>query len=259
MNSHVVQATVTRGPAAAGTWRHVAGWEGAAMGGLLRILLTVPGEDGAAADGQADARRRAAAVARRVSAWAARLTRFHPASELMRLNDANHASTAVGPTLGAVLAWADQARQASRGIVDVTLLTERLAAERDVPLERSPTDALAWRITRAGRRALVERSQPFAFDLDGVAKGWIADRALALLTDFAGAIVDADGDLALAVAPGDNLEIGVADPFRPGRIAAVLRVPATSPPRRQTLGIATSGISVHRWGTAGNRGPRATI
>ena len=41
-------------------------------------------------------------------------------------------------------------------------------------------------------------------DLDGVAKGWLADRAVALLRGYPAAIVDADGDVAAQLAEGER-------------------------------------------------------
>ena len=85
------------------------------------------------------------------------------------------------------------------------------------------------------------------FDLDGVGKGWLADRALGLLCTHPTALVDGDGDVALMLAPGTAWPIGVADPRRAGLDLVVL-TPSTGrrdPPRR--FGLATSGTSVHRW------------
>jgi thiamine biosynthesis lipoprotein len=78
-----------------------------------------------------------------------------------------------------------------------------------------------------------------------VAKGWIADRALRLLDRYPAALVDADGDIALSVDPRTGWTIGVADPADPDGDLAGLD-PGRVGPRR--LGVATSGIDVHRWG-----------
>ena len=95
------------------------------------------------------------------------------------------------------------------------------------------------------------RSPGTRFDLDGVAKGWIADRALRLLDRYPGAVVDADGDIAVRVAPGDSWEIGVADPRgsrRPPRGRRADRRARWPGRGRRTWGVATSGTSVHRFG-----------
>jgi thiamine biosynthesis lipoprotein ApbE len=75
------------------------------------------------------ARRDAVRVLGRMRTWAGRLTRFEAGSDLMRLNADPRAIVPVGPTLAAVLDWARAAEAATDGIVDVTLLDARLAAE----------------------------------------------------------------------------------------------------------------------------------
>ena len=241
-----------------------------AMGGGLGIHLAVA----AAADvptAEADAAR----VADRVRAWAGRLTRHDPASDLMRANADPRASVPVRPTLAASLRWAADAADTSGGIVDATLLRERLAAEAPAPLGPSPrgpaseelrgvswarpgdgTSSRAparrvgtrptWRLEASGHgSAILHRELGTAFDLDGVAKGWIADRALALLDRHPGALVDADGDIAIRSADGDSWEVSVADPRTPGAELAVFVLPGARLGAR--YGLATSGISVHRW------------
>ncbi len=95
------------------------------------------------------------------------------------------------------------------------------------------------------------RPSGLRFDLDGVGKGWLADRALALLHSE-GALVDADGDIAMRAAPGDRWEIGVGDPRDDDVVLGVL-VLAGGPREARTYGVATSGTSVHRWGPADHR------
>lgn len=233
--------------------QHVLAWEGPLMGGTGAIDLTLG--PGAGSEDLADALRLGRSVARRLGAWADRLSRFRPASDLSRLN----AGPAVGrarPTLAAVLAWAIEAAEETDGIVDVSRLDDRLAAEDPAAVDPGadgpdPIAALAdgpddprWRLRRSGRGAIVTRAPGVRIDLDGVAKGWLADRALRLLAAAPGALVDADGDLAARVAPGDTREVAVANP-RGGDIAT-LRLTAGSTP--EAFGVATSGTTVHRWG-----------
>lgn len=231
-----------------------------AMGGRLGVHVAVADVADLAA-----AERDAARVAARVRAWAGRLTRHDAASDLMRANGDPRGATPVRPTLAAALRWAADAAELTGGIVDVTLLRERLAAEATGPADESmtPADAAsgpvalparpsdpasrpAWRVEPAPHRgALLHRGPGVAFDLDGVAKGWIADRALALLDHYPGALVDADGDLAIRTAEGDAWEVGVADPRTPGAELAVFVLPGARLGAR--YGLATSGISIHRW------------
>jgi thiamine biosynthesis lipoprotein len=230
------------------------------MGGGLGVHVAIA-DDTALVAAELDAAR----VAARVRAWAGRLTRHDAASDLMRANADPRGATPVRPTLAATLRWAADAADLTGGIVDATLLRERLAAESTTPAVPPPAPAdlrarpghsasrPGWRLEVTRHRgALLHRDPGIAFDLDGVAKGWIADRALALLDRHPGALVDADGDLAIRSAEGDAWVVGVADPRTPGAELAVFVLPGASLGAR--YGLATSGISVHRWaGTDGER------
>ncbi|HYN48167.1 MAG TPA: FAD:protein FMN transferase, partial [Candidatus Nanopelagicales bacterium] len=193
----------------------------------------------------------------RILAWSRLLTRHDPASPLMRLNDDPRAMVPVHPTLAAALAWAADAGRMTGGLVDVTRLAERLAAESGGDVSVEPADVTAprapgWRLDVDGRRrTTVARAPGTRLDLDGVGKGWIADRALHLLDRHPGAVVDADGDVALRVAAGDRWEIGVADPRGADDLLAVIVLadePGAPGRGRRTWGVATSGTSVHRFG-----------
>ena len=70
------------------------------MGGTVGVHL-LPADDGP--DTDADARRAAQSVLRRLSAWAERLTRFTTTSDLARLNDSPAVRVPVSPTLAAAL------------------------------------------------------------------------------------------------------------------------------------------------------------
>ena len=180
----------------------------------------------------------------RLASWASRLTRFEPGSELTRLNAATSGSVQVGPTMAAVLDWAREAEGRTSGLVDVAMLDARLAAEAGVTSNPPPAPARRWSVRRLPRGAIVERPPGLRFDLDGIAKGWLADRALALAPGRS-AMVDADGDIAARVAPGDSWAIGIADPTDPDDLLAVVRLTAKGSPL--LAGLATSGTSVHRW------------
>lgn len=227
-----------------------ASWSGLSMGGRLEVRIAVP------APALSEASRTAARVGGRVAAWASRLTRFTATSDLARLNaERSERLSAVRPTLAAVLEWSRQAAQHSAGSVDVALLDARLAAEypTDNAIFVGPSPSLdagttpSWSVAWSGRRAVVERQPGTEFDLDGVAKGWIADRAAALLRHWPGALVDADGDIALHVTPGVEWIVGVQDPRAPeGRLLASFCFVGDRSWRR-SFGVATSGTSVHRW------------
>lgn len=222
------------------------------MGGTLSVFIhTLPDQAAAA---QLDARR----TAQRVETWAARLTRFSDTSHLSRLNSAAEASVPVRPTLAAALDWAKLAEQRSEGVVDSTLLDARLAAESGTPL--APQSASAdwtWNVLAQGRTSEVRRAPGVRIDLDGTAKGWVADRAADLLARWPGVAVDADGDISVRADRGVEWLIDVADPR--------LEAGGHEPPPLTTLrlrggtswsasyGVATSGTSVHRWQLANGR------
>lgn len=185
----------------------------------------------------------------RIETWAGRLTRFSPDSELMRLNAATEWLVPIGPTLTAVLDWARMAEGMSDGLVDPSLLDERLAAEAGLDPSIPAIAGRRWSLRRTARGAAVEREPGVRFDLGGVAKGWLADRALAI-TPGRSALVDGDGDVAIRVAPGDTWAVGIGDPRAEGTLLGALELGATDDTPR-TWGIATSGTSVHRWAHAG--------
>lgn len=212
------------------------------MGGRVSVFATDPG----------DAERLEAACGRildRVEAWAGRLTRFASESELMRLNASPADLVQVGPTLTAVLDWARQAEGMTDGLVDVALLDERLAAEMGTDPARVMRAGRRWSLRRLAHGSLVERRPGVRFDLGGVAKGWLADRALAI-SPGRSAMVDADGDVAVRVAAGDTWGIGIGDPREHDTLLGGIELAGGEDGASRTFGIATSGISVHRWTTS---------
>lgn len=233
------------------------------MGGSLVLRLAHQPRAGDAVARQAVSRD-LERVARRVDRWASHLTRFNDTSDLSALNaDPGLSPVSVPPTLAATLAWAERAMDLCPGLVDVTLLDERLAAETGPmgtpsPTAASPTPApgtrARWHLVRRARGGTVVRRGTFRFDLDGVAKGWIADRALGLLARYPGAMVDADGDIALRLDDDIAWDIAIADPRRADDILAVLRLDGRLP--GGLVGVATSGTSVHRWQDAADGSPR---
>jgi thiamine biosynthesis lipoprotein len=212
------------------------------MGGRVSIHLL----DAAASDALEAA---GARVLARVEAWAARLTRFSDRSELSRLNAARRGRVAIGATLTAVLDWARTAEGLTDGLVDVAMLDARLAAETGQRPDGPLPAGRRWSLRREHRGAVVRRDPGLHFDLDGVAKGWLADRALDIAPGRS-AVVDGDGDVAVRAAPGDAWAIGIADPRDPGSRLGVLDLRADGDTARR-WGVATSGTSVHRWARPG--------
>ena len=214
-------------------------WSAPSMGGRLSIAISADNErsDEALAD--------AARCGNRVNAWAARLTRFSDQSELSRLNASPSPEVEVGPTLRAVLDWARTSGERTDGIVDAALLDARLGAESGTT---SPGTDSVWRIDARGRIGIVARQPGVKLDLDGIAKGWLADRAADLLSIWPGVAVDADGDIAIRADVDVEWLIDVADPRSEAGAAplATLKISGGSGWTR-CYGVATSGTSVHRW------------
>ena len=100
---------------------------------------------------------------------------------------------------------------------------------------------------RGARTTWIRRPAGLRFDLDGVAKGWLADRALALLGRYPAAVVDADGDLAIRLERGRSWWIGIGDPDDPAMDLTTVRLVGDGPIGPSRFGIATSGTSIHRW------------
>jgi thiamine biosynthesis lipoprotein len=212
-----------------------------AMGGRLVVHLAAAVDDERA---RHDARR----LLSRIGRWADRLSRHLETSELSALNADPRSSVPVGPTLGAVL-WAGlEAADESDCLVDITLLDARLDAEASPSTVLPSSGPRTWSLASGPRRTVVvHRPLGVRFDLGGVAKGWIADRGLELLSSWPSAVVDADGDLAVRCAPGHIWAVAVDDPRTDGAMLAILHLsaPRTGWPVR--WGVATSGTSVHRW------------
>jgi thiamine biosynthesis lipoprotein len=210
------------------------------MGGRLAVHLEA---DGRASEAAHSSRR----VAARIDRWAARLTRYTSESDLSVLNADPRPAVSVRPTLAAALRAGQFANEASEGLADVTLLDARLAAELGTDLGMA-SRAGEWRLSR-GRRgsAILRRPAGLHFDLGGVGKGWIADRALEMLNSWPSAVIDADGDLAIRCAPGRCWDVGIDDPRTPDAHLAILRLAAPAGGSPVRWGVATSGVSIHRW------------
>jgi thiamine biosynthesis lipoprotein len=221
------------------------------MGGRLVIHLDAPGVAPDPHDA-AGARLAGERVIARIDCWASRLTRHTETSDLSLLNADPMTAVPVRPTLAAALLAGMVAADASEGFADITLLDARLAAEGNAGAAR-PSRRSEWQVIRANRgAAIVSRPPGLHFDLGGVGKGWIADRALDLLDAWPSAVVDADGDLALRVAPGRVWQIGVDDPRTPNTNLTILHLGAPVGGAPIRWGVATSGTSIHRWNVAGD-------
>jgi thiamine biosynthesis lipoprotein len=184
----------------------------------------------------------------------ARLTRFDPASELCRLNADPREEVAASPLLREAVHAALAGARATGGLADPTLLgavvragyarslvgrpradlREALAAAPD-PRPATPHPAATWRHVYVDDVAgTITRPPGVALDLGGSAKGFAADRAVALLAGYGPCAADVGGDLCVH---GEH-EVLVLDPLT-GDTADRLTL--------RDGGVATSGIDRRIW------------
>jgi thiamine biosynthesis lipoprotein len=212
-------------------WRRMAALEALrfeALGGQCELFATGAG-------GSADLAR----VRGWVHAMHDRLTRFTPDSELSRLNAAAGRWIEVSPELEALLRRSLAAYAASAGLVHIGVLPALLAAgyTRDFAAGQSaPTGEILiapplpeMLEVEAGRARIAPGR---AIDLGGIAKGWLADRAVERVGP--NALANFAGDLrARGAGPdGDGWPVGF------GTTTVLLR----------DIGAATSGTGGRRWG-----------
>lgn len=219
-----------------------------AMGTTCSVGVTAARGDEAIADKALDAARLEIIACERA------LSRFIATSELSALNQAGGEWVAVGDRLLAALAVARDAREATEGRFDPTILPALAAAGYDGSFEqlelRVPETLSDW---HAGTRIEIDlfagraRLDPgAAVDLGGIGKGWSADRTVAQIRQVwplvPGCLVDMGGDIAVLGAPphGGPWAVDIADPRRPGRPLARLRL--------EQGGVATSGRDTRRFG-----------
>lgn len=192
--------------------------------------------------------------------WEQQLSRFRPASDLCRLNAAAGHPVAVTPDLWDVLQAALDGATLSDGLVSPTVLAALEAAGYDRSFEALAQEVVAaapaapaartappdWRAIRLdpAHRAV---TQPAGMGLDfgGVAKGWAASRAAAVLGHTAPALVDAGGDVVVSgpMADGSPWPVAIDHPLAPGRSLGTLLLHQGA--------VATSGRDYRRWRQGG--------
>jgi thiamine biosynthesis lipoprotein len=219
-----------------------------AMGTSCELVVSASPEH------EPQAQRALAAGLAEVEACERALTRFRPSSDLSRLNGAVGEWVEVDPRLVGALRAAVDARRATAGLFDPTILQPLVAAGYDrtfVELTNRPAWAPdGWRrgaaiwIDEDACLARLERGS--AVDLGGIGKGFSAARALEAMRlawpELAGGFADLGGDFAFTGRPldADAWRVAVADPRNPGTSLATLRL--------NDGGIATSGRDRRRFG-----------
>jgi thiamine biosynthesis lipoprotein len=178
------------------------------MGTRFQITLCAPGQ--AAAEGAA---RAAFAHIEKLNQI---MSDYSPTSELMRLCDqAGKGAIGVSPELFAVLSQAQEISSMSHGAFDVTVgpivkLWRRARRTQRIPpadeLERARSLVGYKNVILDARKRTVTLLKPgMKLDLGGIAKGYAADQALAVLKDHGidRALVAAGGDVAASGPPID--------------------------------------------------------
>ncbi len=232
------------------------------LGSQLRIVFYASDEP--------VANKASAAAFDRVAQLDQKLSNYRSDSELMTALSALHRAgplpsspgnvVTVSADLGRVLLAAQGWYRRSDGIFDPTVAPLTRLWKRAIRRGSLPS---AERLTRARRQVGLDRlcldetgstiglkpSDDAAFELDlgGIAKGYIADEALATLRrfDIDRALIDAGGDLAVGVAPPetDGWRIGF-DVERPARSLVAGSEPLATGRHElqlQRCGVATSG------------------
>jgi len=215
LTGSAIAALMQPAQAETGTWRFHADH----VLGTSLDLAVVAGKPLAAALAIDAARTEIARLDRILSTW-------RSDSELMALNAANTLS--VSPELFAVIALCEKMRDTTGGAYSARI-GRLLEACRDSAKKRA---SLAVKIEAASLRldagtSTITRPESIRFAVDGLAKGYIIDRALAAarcVPGVNGVMVDIGGDLACwgAAPDGKSWRIGVVDAADPADNAPAL-------------------------------------
>lgn len=185
--------------------------------------------------------------------WEQSLSRFREDSELSRLNRAEGEPVPVSSTLWNVLQAALEAERASGGLVTPAVFDALVHAGYDRTFESLENphiqprpepgvfldDVTAIRLDDVART--IQLPMGLHLDFGGIAKGWAAAQAAKRLRNFAPALVDAGGDIAIngQLAGSQPWPVGIEDPFHPGSDLDLLMI--------SEGGVATSGKDYRRW------------
>jgi thiamine biosynthesis lipoprotein len=167
-----------------------------------------------------------------IQACETRFTRFSEESELSALNRSAGTPFQASPDLFAVVALAQHFFHRTRGLFDPSILPDlkRIGYDRSMDLLRRQGAAPLFESLLAGEhpsfsemdldevRGMILLPPGMALDLGGIAKGWIAEQAAVLLSDFSSACaVNAGGDMFLVGLPEGEPQwpVAIEDPLQP--------------------------------------------
>ena len=185
-----------------------------------------------------------------------RFTRFSEKSELSALNCSAGAPFQASPDLFAVVALAQRYFHLTRGLFDPSILPDlkRIGYDRSMDLLRADGPAPLFESLLAGERAsfsemdldeargMILLPPGMALDLGGIAKGWIAEQAALLLSDFSSACaVNAGGDMFLVGLPEGEHQwpVAIEDPLEPENDITTIQVDPGA--------VATSAVTRRVW------------
>ncbi len=182
-------------------------------------------EDEPAAERQEEARQALETAAAALRALEARLTRFQSSSELSALNRADGDWFLASKTLFEIARLARDAREATNGLFDPTILNALEAAgydrsfdeigQREQPANHREPPRAGGRIDLDPARRAIRLEPGTRLDLGGIAKGWIVDHIIdGSLHGYTNALVSAGGDLRArgGPEPGQPWYVGIQDP-----------------------------------------------
>jgi thiamine biosynthesis lipoprotein len=191
-----------------------------------------------------------------IQASESRFTRFSEQSELSALNRSAGSPFQASPDLFSVVALAQQFFHQTRGLFDPSILPDlqRVGYDRSMDLLRRQGAAPLFESLLAGARpsfsemdldetrGLILLPAGMALDLGGIAKGWIAEQAALLLSDFASVCaVNAGGDMFLVGLPEgeDQWPVAIEDPLQPEVDITTIKVDPGA--------VATSAVTKRVW------------
>ena len=184
-----------------------------------------------------------------------RFTRFSDDSELSQLNRSAGTWFRVSPDMLEVILLAEHYVEQTQGLFDPSILPDlkRIGYDRTMdliraegvfslptptPRQRTPFDGIVIR----PKESLVSLPPGMMLDLGGIAKGWIAEQAASILTEYSPTCgVSAGGDMYLIGLPKnmDSWPVSLDDPRNPGETLSMLNIPPGA--------VATSSITKRAW------------
>jgi FAD:protein FMN transferase len=212
-----------------------------------------------AAEGQDWARQGLQAARTFIEQSERRFSRFLPYSELSILNRSGGSWVVVSEDLLDMLRLSANYFQETGALFDPSILPdlERVGYDRSMDKIRelgensslAPARTLGPRFDELEldlKRSQVRLPQGMGVDLGGIAKGWIVEKAAALLGNYSAACaVSAGGDICFIGEPmdGSKWRVQLEDPRDPAQSLALLRVGAGA--------VVTSSVAKRSWVQAG--------